>query len=231
MYRTTVAVSLAMVLLLVGCVLETKHTIEAHITLDIRHIEKQADDVLNYIEKKSDDLPSAAPAADSPEPKSSRLHRAFGWLNPFPAAYAEELVTLSPLAKEIAEKLRARNDAINTLKKTGCLGENNRGYVELRECDALKEAEKQNDAQKVLSEENKDRKALYKEIARLNKDQANVTVSTVESVYAMQRLRRASAGEIFQLPPAGVDFDSIKASPLGQKLGAKCLPEAWITVP
>jgi len=231
MYRIAVALTVAALLTAWGCVLETKHTIEAHITLDIRHIEQQADDVLNYIEKKSDVLPGAEAPATAEKSKTSWWRHALECMNPFPAAYAEELNTLSPLAKDIAASLRARNDALDALKKSGCLGETNRGYIELREGEALKDAEKRNEAQKLLADENKDRKALYKEIARLNKDQADVSISTVEKVYAMQRLRRAQTGEIFQLPAAGPDFDSFKASPTGQKLGAGCVPEAWVTIP
>ncbi len=93
----------------------------------------------------------------------------------------------------------------------------------------LGDNEKRNEAQKLLAEENKDRKALYNEIARLNAD-TGVTVSAVEGIYALERLRRAKAGEVFQLPAAGADFDSVKASDLGARLGDKCVPGAWVTV-
>ena len=80
-----------------------------------------------------------------------------------------------------------------------------------------------------MADENKDRKALYREVARLNSEQS-VSVSTVEGIYATARLKRAKTGEIFQLPPAGKEFDAFKASAVGKKLGGKCVPKAWVTI-
>ncbi len=47
---------------------------------------------------------------------------------------------------------------------------------------------------------------------------------------ALQRLERAKAGEYYQLPAPGGDFDKFKASARGQRLGAGCVPGAWITI-
>ena len=47
-----------------------------------------------------------------------------------------------------------------------------------------------------MADENKDRKSLYAEIAKLNADQG-VTVSTVESIFHTQRFKRGKAGEVF----------------------------------
>jgi len=211
-----------------GCVIRTEHKIDAHITLDIRHVAEQAEDLLNFVEGKTDALPGME---DAPEPESS-LHRVLNALNPIQPVYAAELtVTTSPLIQEIATKMRARNPQIEAMKKQGCLGETNRGYVELRDCDAIKDAEQKNEAQKLVAEENKDRKALYAEMARLNKDIEGVNVAKVESIFAMQRLERAKSGEIFQLPAAGADFDNFKASANGKKLGDKCVAGAWATMP
>lgn len=209
-----------------GCVVRTEHTINAHITVDIRHIEEQADDVLDFIEGKSDALPAAT--AEAPKP-TSYFQNFLRLIDPAPMASAAEL-TLSPLAQDILKKMQSRNDDVAALKATGCFGENNRGYIELRDCDALKDAEKRNKAQQLLAEENKDRKAFYNEVARINKE-ANVTVSAVEAVYAQKRLMRAKSGEAAQLPPAGADFDEFKASAAGGRLGDKCQPSAWVTIP
>jgi uncharacterized protein YdbL (DUF1318 family) len=242
MKKVLFAAALAMMTVVLGCVIRTESKIDAHITLDIRHISDQATNVLDFVEGKTDALPGVAPTAAvpagdgkgkekaaNPGPTSWAV-QAIGALNPIQAAYADALkVTTSPLVAEIAGKMRQRNSDIARLKQSGCLGESNRGYVEVRDCDETKDAEKRNAAQKLLSEENKDRKALYNEIARLNSDQG-VSVSAVESIYAMERLRRAGAGEMFQLPPAGADLDTVKQSPLGQKLGAKCVAGAWVTV-
>lgn len=240
MKKVLFAGALAMLMVALGCVIRTESKIDAHITLDIRHISAQAENVLDFVEGKTDALPGVEPSAPAKDGKgkekaanpgpTSWAVRAIDAFNPIQVAYADALkVTTSPLVLEIAGKMRQRNAEVAGLKQAGCLGESNRGYVELRDCDETKDAAKRNAAQKLLSDENKDRKALYNEIARLNSDQG-VTVSAVESIYAMERLRRAGAGEAVQLPPAGADFDAVKQSTLGQKLGAKCVAGAWVTV-
>lgn len=211
-----------------GCVIRTEHKINAHITLDIRHIADQATGVLDYVEGKSDTLPGMEDAAEpvsfwKENMPSFRL---------FETAHADTLSqTDSPVVREIAGKMRQRNATIASLKKDGCLGENNRGYVELRDCEAIRDPEKKNETQKILAEENKDRKALYAEIARLNRDLPGVNVSKVESIYALERLRRAQSGEDVQLPAAGENFNAVRESALGKNLGAACQPGAWVTIP
>lgn len=231
MKRTPFAFLIATLLVVAGCVLRTEHKIDAHITLDIRHIEQQAEATLDYIEGKTDSVPGLeAPAAPAAAAPTSWLQHPLDTLSPVQVVYAADLKSDSPLVKQILDSLRSRHAQVSDMKKSGCFGENNRGYVELRECDAFKDADTKNEGQKLLAEENKDRKALYNEIARLNKDQS-VSVSTVESVYVGERLDRAASGEVVQLPAAGAQFDEIKGKPLGQKLGDNCKPGAWVTVP
>ena len=88
----------------------------------------------------------------------------------------------------------------------------------------------QSQVQRVIAAENKDRKALYLEIARINREQ-NLNVSTVEGIYAQEHLERAKAGEHFQLPVAGGDFEAFKRSPAGQRLASRCVPGAWVRIP
>ena len=115
------------------------------------------------------------------------------------------------------------------MKNKGIVGENNRGYLEVRDPDKKMTPDERNEAQRLVAAECKDRKALYQEDARIEKEK-NVSVSLVERTYAMERLRRAKPGDVFQLPPAGQDFDAFTASEQGRKLGAECVPEAWVTI-
>lgn len=208
----------------VGCVVRTEHTINAHITLDIRHIEEQADDLLDYIEGDTNTLPEPAPKP------TSFLQNAIDFLQPVQVAYAAELKsTSSATTQELAKSMRARNAEIDSWLAKGCFGENNRGYLELRECDALGDANARNAAQQLMADENKDRKALYAEIAKLNADQG-VSVSTVESIFHTQRLKRGKAGESYQLPAAGEFFDAVKNVPQVKALGATAAPGAWVTL-
>jgi uncharacterized protein YdbL (DUF1318 family) len=205
----------------VGCVVRTEHTINAHITLDIRHIEQQADDLLNFIEGDTNALPGE---------KQSMLRRALDFLNPIQTAHAAELKsTSSPATQELAKSMRERNPQIDAYRAKGCFGENNRGYLELRDCDAVADAAARNDAQKLMAEENKDRKALYAEIAKLNQEQG-VSVTTVESIFHNQRLKRGKPGEAFQLPAAGEFFDALKGTPQANSLGGEFQAGAWVTL-
>ena len=178
-------------LVVLGCV-NIPSKFEAHITIDIRqHIEQQASSTLDFIEGKTDEFPALKSA---PGKGSSLLHQIREQLSPIRTAYAaEKLKESSPLITEIAQGLRERNEAIKAAKGKGYAGETNRGYLELRDAEKIVDAEERNETQRLIAAENKDRKALYGEIARLNKDQ-NVSVSEVEQIYAFERLKRAKAG-------------------------------------
>jgi uncharacterized protein YdbL (DUF1318 family) len=229
MNRGIAAFATALSLIAIGCVITTKHQIDAHITLDIRHIQQQADNVLDYIEGKTDDLP-VAPAAEAPAAQS-RWYRLHDALAPVKVAYAAELKeATTPSVKGFADKMRERQPTIEALKQQKALGEDNRGYLAVRDSEALSDPAKKNEAQQLVAAENNDRKSLYREIAQQNADQG-ATLTTIERVFAQRRLERARSGEIFQLPPEGADFDKFKASSAGQKLGDACKPEAWVTIP
>lgn len=207
-----------------GCVIRTEHKIDLHITLDIRHVEEEVGGVFDYVEGSADALPDiTAPPA---EKSTSWLHRAGDALFAMPVACAEETAT-SPLVREIADSMKKRYPDLAAKKADGCLGENNRGYVELRDCNAAKDPKKKNEIQQILTDENKDRKALYKEFARLKK----LDVETLEGVGAKDKLKRAKTGEWVQLPEVGKDFDELKASDTGKKLGNACQPGAWVEMP
>lgn len=138
---------------------------------------------------------------------------------------------LSPQLMEIAGRMRLHHPEIAVLKQQSCLGETSQGLVELRECDAIQDSEAQNTTQKVIAEENKDRKALYNEIVRLNRDLSDITVATVQYVYFLARLNRGHGGESFEMPEPGPAFDGIKGSAAGKRLGDQCRPSAWVTFP
>ncbi len=225
MKRTAIALAIALVISGFGCVIRTEHKIDAHITLDIRHVEEEVGGVFDYVEGSSEELPGISAEEQASGDSVSWLRRVGDALSPMQVAYAKEKT--SPLVKQIAERMRGRHKEVAKWKTAGCLGENNRGYVELRDCDASKEAEKKNLVQKLLTEENKDRKALYKELARIRK----LDVSTLERVGANDKLKRAKAGEWVQLPAAGKYFDEFKKDGAAKKLGDACKPEAWVKMP
>jgi len=61
-------------------------------------------------------------------------------------------------AKEIRQKMAERLPKLDELKAKGAIGENNRGFVEVREA--------QGNAAQLVAEENRDREAVYALIAK-----------------------------------------------------------------
>ncbi len=225
MRRASNWVTLLAVLFIVGCIV-IPNTFEANITVTIRHVEEQASQILDFVEGKSDTLPGQEKAETE---NTSFLQRTLEFMSPIQKAYAAELKDASPRVTQIAKKMKERFPEVAAIKKMGAVGETNRGYLQLQRPDLISDAEEKNRVQRVIAAENGDRKALYKEVARLNADQ-KLDVGQVESIYALQRLERAKPGEYDQLPAPGADFDKIKASPLGKRLGAACVPGAWVTI-
>jgi len=228
MKRVFVALGLTCAIITVGCVITTEHKIEAHIVVELIHIQQQADDVLDFIEGDSESLEGENDGGGSGASAGPTR-----WLrdvfSPIKTVCAAELKSVSPRMQQIAEKLKKRNPKLVVLKKKDAIGENNKGYVELRNADVLSGAEEADAVRKLLEEENADRQALYKEVVRLNKD-SDASQAAVEGIYAQKRLERAEAKDIFQLPEAGEAFDAFKKTEKGRKLGSQCQPGAWVTM-
>ena len=128
------------------------------------------------------------------------------------------------------EGFRDRHIFIADLKGKGCLVENNRGRLELRKCEDFGDAEDRNTAQRIMAQENRDRKTLYREVAHAHRD-FGLSVTRVEQIYVMQRLLRAAPGEICQLPKEPELIAQLKKTELGTRLGDECRPGAWVIIP
>ena len=96
-------------------------------------------------------------------------------------------------AASLKDRMLARVPAINSLKDQGLIGENNQGYLEYR-TGARPE-------QKMIDDENSDRRAVYTEIARTQK----VDVALVGQRRASQIRDIGGAGHWFQKPDGAWD--------------------------
>lgn len=219
------AFALAVFTLTIGCVV-IPDTFDANINITIRHVEEQADNFLGFVEG---DLSTLGGEASSNS--TSSLHGAVDLFSPLQVVYAsDEGTQTSTRMKQIAESMKKRFKLVEDIKKTGAVGESNRGLLELVKPELITIPEKKNELQRIMADENKDRKALHQEVARLNADQ-KMTTSTVEKVYANKRLERGKKGELFQLPAKGETFDKFKVSKMGKALGDKCIASAWVILP
>ncbi len=218
------------VVLIVGCIIiPSKHEINAHIQLDIR-LEREAAQILDFIEGKTDELPPSLPTSTTNQDKASWLPALYQSLMPIQRAYAQDLKSDSAKARELAVKLRERRPVIDDLKAKGYIGEDNRGYAALRDHADLKDAKVKNEVQRIVHEENNDRKALYREIADLNQDK-RATLSQVERVFARAYRQRAQSGHWIQLPTDPEDLEEFKQTSAGKKLGDKVKAGEWVQIP
>jgi uncharacterized protein len=83
----------------------------------------------------------------------------------------------------VRQRMEQRLPALDALRQQGAIGENNRGYTEVREAAG--------DASRVSQEENRDREVVYTAIAR---QQAGVTAEQVGRARARQIAQNSAPG-------------------------------------
>jgi len=153
----------------------TKEPIKLDIAmrLDVyQHVEKDIDAIENIV----------SGSADSLEPKEGTENQSF--LRFFiGSAYAEE--GLSPEVEAAALRRKGRLGQLSALEAKGVIGENQRGFVEVRDPQNAGQ-----EASQVVSAENSDRMVIYQEVARKN----GTSVSDVEKLYAIRLQNDAPAG-------------------------------------
>ena len=91
-----------------------------------------------------------------------------------------------PASKEIKQRMIARLPVIKALKGQGIVGENNRGYLQF--------VGQKKEKEEVVTAENKDRKLVYKAIAK----QQGTTAAVVGKRRAVQIANKAQPGEWLQ---------------------------------
>lgn len=106
---------------------------------------------------------------------------------------AKVVITLAILAaagtlhaEDIRARMLERLPVIVDMKARGVVGENNQGYLEL--------LRGQTENQDLVAAENRDRRAVYEQIAR----QTNTNIQVVGQRRALQIAERASPGEWLQ---------------------------------
>lgn len=95
---------------------------------------------------------------------------------------AAPLTVQAQSARELQSRMAQRLSLIDDLKAAGALGENNRGYLEVRE--------DKGDAAALAADENRDREAVYVLIAR----ETGSDIETVGRARARQIAAQSRAG-------------------------------------
>jgi uncharacterized protein YdbL (DUF1318 family) len=108
-------------------------------------------------------------------------------------ATAQGKYAIKSMTPEVQQALEGRKDRftqLRSLKTSGLVGENNKGYVEVLGDDAQ--------AQSITSLENRDRKVIYETIAEQNG--LENAISTIETAFADVQREKAEAGDKVQSP-------------------------------
>lgn len=126
--------------------------------------------------------------------------RSFTRLAPFFApglAFAQVDIDIStPAIRALRASLAERFASLKGFYSRGALGENNQGYVELRDQSGLDLKEKA-DLRRLTNAENRDRKDLYMEIIRANNLEPRV-LPEVERIFANSWRKKALSGSWVQ---------------------------------
>ena len=122
-----------------------------------KEVERRAGDIVDDIRR--DQL--APPAPTTPQ----------SFLTPFPGGWSfsgtawAQKEPESPAVSALKKQIRERFPRLAPLYQKGAVGENNQGWLEIRDVNNLSPAEK-NEVKPLVDSENRDRRALYLEVAK-----------------------------------------------------------------
>lgn len=206
-----------------GCVRRIEGRFATPPTTDFTPIHEEIKRILDYVEGRSTILPEMFSLGRKLKPGEPESNGA-------PGAKENNLSGTSKVLESLG-KMRDRNREVVQLKEAGCLGESNRGLLVLRECEQIATAKERNTVQRLIAAENKDRAGIYNEIARLNRDIPGTNVALVQSLFVLERLRRATASTWIQLPDEGSAYTAALNIGWIRGLSGKVRPNEWVFVP
>ena len=138
-------------------------------------VQKAADKVVGDIRGKETRQDTA------PEVKPQSFKKIF--IFAMPAAYAEVNVDVStPPIRKLKKSMQERFPDLGPFYNKGVIGEGNEGLVDIRDIEGLDLKERAK-AKKLVSDENGDREALYREIAKANKF-GEETIPDIKKIFA-----------------------------------------------
>jgi uncharacterized protein YdbL (DUF1318 family) len=147
-------------------------------------VQKAADKIVDDIRAKDKEAP-----AEKTVPPSSSLDYIFG-VKP---AYAEVNIDVStPAIRGIKDSIKTRFAQMKTFYDKGAIGESNKGFIEARNTAGLNLQERSL-ANKLIDQENKDRSALYSEIATANK-LGPESASQIKKIFANSWREKSQSG-------------------------------------
>jgi uncharacterized protein YdbL (DUF1318 family) len=155
-------------------------------------VQKAADQIVEEVSKE----PASSEPEKGPSPSQSLREDVLVWVARLlvpPAEAAVDIEVSTPAIRALKKSMKKRFAMLKPYYVRGVVGENNRGYLEIRDSASLSLKEKAR-LKSLVKDENRDRRALYEEIIRANKMDAKV-LPQVEGLFANSwREKRARPG-------------------------------------
>jgi len=158
-------------------------------------IQKAADQIVDDVRKVPEQSPQQTPeqTPEQKQDKSSRLERfRFVRLGLAEAEAAVDVNVSTPAIRGLKSSMANRFPQLQPLYAKGAIGETNNGYLAIRDVSALSLKERA-DLNRLVEQENADRRALYTEIIRGNNLAVN-TLPDVEKLFANSWRDKSSPG-------------------------------------
>jgi uncharacterized protein YdbL (DUF1318 family) len=115
---------------------------------------------------------------------------------------SQKTVTVSPEKKRVLDakqRQRFNQDDVEEFKKKGFAGENNRGFLEVMESDALSgDAEKSGLVKTIVQEENEDREIIIDRVIELNESLKNAAKENILAIFAEMNQKNSPVGTWIQ---------------------------------
>ncbi len=153
-----------------------------------KEVEKKAGDIVDDI-RKTEPSPPPPPS----RPKSS-IDQLYEFMVSNRLAYAQKGDEVSPPAiQSLKQRIRDRFPRLVPFFLKGAIGEGKTGFVEMLENKGGMTAAEKNDMKSLVDAENRDRRALYQEVAKsmnISSDQ----IGKVQRIFAQKWQRSAERG-------------------------------------
>jgi uncharacterized protein YdbL (DUF1318 family) len=175
-------------LLLAGCVAVT-----INVSFPQEKIEGAAESIEDLVRAPKEPPKDAAPEGPKgalPEKRglASQMSARVGWFGPreVEAQAPPELRTRTPEVMAIIESRRARFSELRAAETSGCIGENNQGFVEPRPGQSCP-----GNVSAIVAAENRDRMALYRTLVEQN-NMPPADIGRVQAAFG--KINREQAG-------------------------------------
>lgn len=158
-------------------------------------VERAADQIVKETWGGPGEAPRTSPQPQSNNPAAPSQKISFGFIN---AAHAQEadINVSNPAIRALKDSIKQRSEAIKPYMDRGNVGIGQDGLLSVRNNDGLSLKERA-DVKQLVDAENRDREALYAEIAKAN-NIAKESIPKIKSIFAKSWIDQARPGWLIQ---------------------------------